>query len=180
MTAVIMKSNYREIGKMLDFAREYRFDLVKLYYIHGTRAAGENIFLEEDPAAMEYLCEMMPFFKKKAADYGLVLDSRLPVPGIKKYRKNGKKQLLCHRPWQSISIDYWGNVWPDVFCWDDGWKSERMPGAGNVFKSSIGQIWNGKGMQEYRRRIVQRECRGICNPECLSGLIPEKTRKLNV
>jgi MoaA/NifB/PqqE/SkfB family radical SAM enzyme len=83
-------------------------------------------------------------------------------------RKNNK--LICHAPWQRLVLDSEGQVRPFVFCMDK-W-------IGNSDQSSLQDIWNGPLMQEYRRRIIDGDYKGLCQPECISGQVADKIRDI--
>lgn len=74
-------------------------------------------------------------------------------------------KMVCHAPWQRLLLDSLGNVRPFAFC--STW-------VGSTEKSSLAGIWNGEGMQEYRRRLSHGDCSGLCRPECISGQVRDK------
>jgi len=59
-----MKSNYRQIEKVIDFAKEFKFDCIQLSPILGITGT-ENIFLNQDNVAGEYLTEILPKIIKR-------------------------------------------------------------------------------------------------------------------
>lgn len=185
--SIIMKSNYLEVEKFVDFAKEYNFNAVTLTPIRGCFGQ-ENIFENNDAVALEYLKKAMPGVTKKAYDYGVILNNW--IPGIRAVNeeqensdiKNGKEAdcrnpgvqqkngMICYAPWQRLVLDSEGQVRPFVFCLDK-W-------IGNSDKSSLEEIWNGEAMQEYRKRIINRDYQGLCQPECISGQVAEKIRDI--
>lgn len=183
--SIIMRSNYKELEKMIDFAKEYDFNAVTLTPIRG-RFGEENIFEDNDPQAMEDIRRAIPAITKKAHDYGIMLNNWLPGmqtgspagcaagPGdetLKAQEAAGplpKNKIICFAPWQRLVIDSEGQARPFVFCLNK-W-------IGNTDRDSLEDIWNGQAMQEYRRRLLQGEYHGLCQPECISGQVADKIR----
>ncbi len=59
-------------------------------------------------------------------------------------------------------MDFNGDIHPECLC--------PIP-AGNLMRQPLKAIWNGPGMQEYRRRLRDQEMTGFCNPQCLNGFL---------
>lgn len=78
MSFIVMKSNYREIKKTIDFAKTHGFDLLQLNPIEGVVDL-ENIFLHNDQEALEYINKAVPEILSQAKDYGIALDVRCPL-----------------------------------------------------------------------------------------------------
>lgn len=78
MSFIVMRSNYREIEKTIDFAKTHGFDLLQLNPIEGVVDL-ENIFLHKDQEALEYINKAVPEILSQAKDYGIVLDVRVPL-----------------------------------------------------------------------------------------------------
>lgn len=182
--SVIMKSNYREIEEMIDFAKSYNFNAITLTPIRGDFKE-ENIFENNDKEALEYINKSIPKIIKKAYEAGIILNNWLP--GLENERsgptvvKEGcgasdservnfcmDNRIICYAPWQRLVIDNEGQVRPFVFCLNQ-W-------VGNTNQSSLDEIWNSSAMQEYRRRLIDHNYRGLCQPECISGQVAEKIR----
>lgn len=186
--SIIMKSNYREIGQFIDFAKEYNFNAITLTPIRGDYRE-ENIFDNNDKKALEYIKKAMPEVTKKAYEYGVILNNWLPgmrvgdnefkgcSSEVVKEKKCGNSpsqqknnKIICHAPWQRLVLDSEGQVRPFVFCMNK-W-------IGNSDKSSIHEIWNGEAMQEYRKKIINCDYYGLCQPECISGQVADKIRDI--
>ncbi len=193
---VIMKSNYKEIMKLVEFAHRYGFDAVTFNPLRGDYGE-ENIFANKDVRALNYIEKNMPKVKERANELGIRLNDWLPVESCcceeddisnseseeKEVEEEGKKEqesktdnpdsknLICYAPWQRMVLDNMGNVRPHVFCLNK-W-------VGNSDEMSLSDIWNGAGMREYRRKIASGNFKDICQPECINGQVRENTREIN-
>lgn len=184
--AVIMRSNYHQIERFIDFAKEYGFNAMTLTPIRGDYGA-ENIFENHDIEALEYIKKVMPRITSKAYEYGIRLHNWIPGtqgegchPQIQSEAytnlsantttslNNDYKKIICYAPWQRLVIDSEGQVRPFVFCLNK-W-------IGNTGRSSLQDIWNCEAMQEYRKRLINHDYRDLCQPECISGQVAEKIR----
>jgi len=172
-----MKSNYREIEKFIDFAKEYNFDAITITPLRG-EFGDENIFEQNNTEALEFLRKAMPKVTQKARGYGIILNNWLPgLQGdVCKIEECGgvpaqkKGKMICHAPWQRLVLDSEGQVRPFVFCMNK-W-------IGNSDKNSLEEIWNSEAMQEYRKRIINCDYQGLCQPECISGQVADKIRDI--
>jgi len=77
MSFIVMKSNYQELERILDFAKEHEFDLLQVNPVEGVVDL-ENIFLHNDQEALGYVHAIMPEILKQAEDCGITLDVRVP------------------------------------------------------------------------------------------------------
>jgi MoaA/NifB/PqqE/SkfB family radical SAM enzyme len=186
MHAVVMRSNYRELERFIEFAHTYAFDALHLMPIWGNLDSEENIFHRQDKEALDYLRLHIGAAERQAASCGLNLLNSLPFssePGGRSESEkkgpeggncdlqaagNGKK-LLCHMPWRRMVINPAGNVCPACHC-------HAM--IGNVLNGGLAALWNNETMQLYRRNIIEGTCGGFCNPSCVSGIIAEELRGL--
>ncbi|NLB34731.1 MAG: hypothetical protein GX817_02770, partial [Elusimicrobia bacterium] len=173
---VIMRSNYKELEGFIKMAAKYGIYAVTFSPIRGI-FGDENIFDSQDAEAFSFIRENMPSVKKLARDLGVRLNDWLPVdqtPVSKtteptpSLMENDK--LFCHSPWQRLTIDNMGSVRPHIFCLN---KS-----IGNVDNMSLEELWNSPGIREYRRRIINRDHEGLCQPECINGQVAENTRDI--
>ncbi|HLD29791.1 MAG TPA: radical SAM protein, partial [bacterium] len=169
---VVMRSNYREVPEILDFARKYGFQAVQLFPIQGNYA--ENMFLKPAPGEMNFLREAVCGLKDKSKLYNIHLHSCIPISGGNNAgrvsRKKGgsaaeKKNMFCYHPWQSLFIDNLGTVFPHCFC---------VKPVGNADKNTLDEIWNNAGMRSCRRKMAGGAIDGFCNPLCLSGALKEQ------
>jgi len=184
--SVIMKSNYFEVEEMVDFAKEYNFNAVTLTPIRGDFGE-ENVFENNDTAALEYIKKITPKITRKAYEYGIILNNWLPGMQEEAFGVQDKscknlnvneipsenkinKRIICYAPWQRLVLDSKGQVRPFVFC--------LKKWIGNADQSSLEEIWNGEPMQEYRRKLIDHDYMDLCQPECISGQVAEKIRDI--
>lgn len=173
----VMKTNYHEIEKMLDFAKKYEFNFIRFYPVLGLNDT-ENIFHQNDSEAANYLEKIRPKLVKKASKYKIRLDYQLPslknfdcykdqfkeprrTEIVNKCIKNLKKNILCYYPWQKMHIQN-NRVRAECYCLRD---------IGDLKKNSLEEIWNGKNMQIYRKKIAKNRF-DWCDYKCILNLIP--------
>lgn len=176
MHVVIMNSNYRELERFIDFAKEYEFDALHLMSIWGNLNSDENIFYHKNMEALNYIKENISRVEMKAKEYNISLLNSLPYSNSsgeddrKEKRIESKTEnLLCYMPWRRLVINPAGNVCPACHC-------KEM--VGNVLENSLSEIWNNEKMQMYRRKIADYDYLDLCNPDCISGVISEELRGL--
>ena len=184
MHTVVMNSNYRELEKFVDFAKEYEFDALHLMPIWGNLDSPENIFYHKNEEALNYIKENIGKTEKKAQTYNLNLLNSLPYKGnsgegkpsenvenvkTEEYRRSENDSMLCHMPWKRMVINPAGNVCPACHC-------KEM--IGNVLNNTLNEIWNNEKMQIYRQRIALKDYLDLCNGYCIKGAISEELRGL--
>ncbi|GAI14771.1 unnamed protein product, partial [marine sediment metagenome] len=168
MNFVVMKSNYRELEKVMDFVMEYKFDFLRIIPTHNiTRSI--NCLKSKGWGCIE---KVMPQVLEKSRN-GIILWNWLPrIKNLEKQQINDNKSncaptlgALCYWPWQFLIINPSGNVKPHCFC-----RKE----VGNVHKNSLKEIWNNKLMQLYRQKLLNKDYRDLCDEKCISGVIPKE------
>lgn len=174
MHAVIMKSNYKELGEFIEFAKDNGFDALHLMPIWGNLEGDENIFYHKNIEALEYIKKNIGSVEKKARDYCLNLLNSLPFSGNNGGYGQGEKKeekagYLCYMPWKRMVINPAGYICPACHC-------REM--VGNVADNTLEEIWNNAKMQAYREKISRGSCMGLCNPDCINGVISEELRGL--
>lgn len=177
LNACVMRSNYRELEPFLDFSKRYQFESVGfLPMVHTPYADNsENIFsgeLPEDAMAIEHLRSLALPLQRNAESMGVRLQWYLPSPEEPRteHARPPETEFSCERPWHKlvVRVDLDSHAYPDCPC--------RIP-IGNLMKDSIKELWNGPGMQEYRRRLRDQTMRGFCNPLCLTGFVDPRLRR---
>ncbi len=182
MHIVIMKSNYRQLGQVVDFAQKYNFVFLSINPIQDI-SGPENIFLHKDREAVNFIKKIMPEVIEKARDCGIILHNRLPEiedavlyqedlnihnktsandKNSFEYSDEKNSELLCHWPWQHLFVGFCGGVKPLCIC-----RKE----VGNIHRNSLKGIWNNRMMQLYRQRLLEDNYLDLCNHRCISGLI---------
>ena len=195
MHTVIMRSNYSDTDKFIDFANKFNFDIVYMMPIWGGQQIEENIYIENDFNIMSELSNKISIAEQKAKDYNIEFFHSIPIIKkeeiLKKTVVNENKQereeqkkvddvkidsskekilesLFCHLPWQQLNIDPGGDVRPGCLC---------SKSVGNIEKKSILSIWNNEQMQEYRKRIINNP-KNWCNNDCINNNIKMDLRKV--
>ncbi len=185
----VMRSNFRELERVIDFARQYNFDRVILQPVKGNYDNKENIFFYNEEKILQYISGVKKMIKDEAKGSGIKLVDLLPVPSYglerertllhektppKKCGETRMGKLLCRAPWQQMFIEWGGYVYPHCLCIQDG--SNESKKIGSVLEESLTDIWNGKKMQLFRKKITDNTFQDICNPDCVSGLISADVR----
>jgi len=176
MNAVIMKSNYRQVTQILDFAKEYGFDLVQLMPIVGEDSA-EHIFSQKnrDAQALQFLDAQAAPLQEKAQAYHIELLNSLPTLHAAEENNNEAAEIrkegatFCYLPWQQILIYPDGNVRFGCFCDDP---------IGNVRENSISTVWNSPKAVEYRQRVAGNTYQTLCGKRCVDNQISIKLRQV--
>lgn len=186
INVVVMESNYHQLENFVDFAKEYQFDEVQLVPILGLKES-ENIFLNKNKKAREYLVDIFPKVLKKAQGYNIVLHNWLPqieseevtpLRGneqkenclISEHAIRKSKEVICFLPWQQMFMTPDRKLKPGCYC------SKEI---GDINISSLKEIWNGKVIQQYRRKLLDNDFCDLCDSMCVSGTIPKKELKVS-
>lgn len=75
-----------------------------------------------------------------------------------------KRKMICHIPWQQLTLDYNEVFFPDCQC--------NVPQNKNIVKFSdvtILDVWNSKELKEYRRLLAAGREKELCKPFCFDG-----------
>lgn len=195
MHTVVMRSNYKDTDKFIDFANKYNFDIVYMMPIWGGQQIEENIYIENDFNIMSELSNKINIAEQKAKNYNIEFFHSIPI--IKKeeilkkvvvnenklekekpkkvddvktdyFKEKISESLFCYLPWQQLNIDPGGDVRPGCLC---------SKSVGNIEQESILSIWNNEQMQEYRKRIINNP-KSWCNNDCINNNIKMDLRKV--
>jgi len=175
MNVVVMRSNYRELRKLVEFAGGHGFEFVCLMPLHTHLKTDEDIFSGPDSEAVDFLRGEMEAIENTARELGVRLENRLTIPHKPVISESSPQQLskivapttyLCHLPWYQLLLDYDGTVRPDCLC-------GVTPNAGSLQTISIAEAWNSVVMQEYRSNLSQHFNGIACNKDCITGKIKE-------
>lgn len=192
---VICRTNYKEIEKMVEFAKKYEFTAITLNPIRGYPE--ENIFQPIDEQAFDFMRKVIPLAETKAKEYGIRFNNWMPVDcgckeinfkhelvndfisdkensdeqpkkeELKNEEKNKKNnnRMICYAPWQRLLLDNMGQTRPYAMC--TKW-------LGSTEHFSLAELWNSKNMQIYRKKLAENDFHDLCQPECISGQIRYK------
>lgn len=176
MSFMVMKSNYNEMEKTLDFAKRYEFDVLQIYPIE-TTVDPENIFIHDDKKALEYIEKALSRIVKRAKEYGVrlnILNFKLPLVRdgdsdaenrisqkeennsdevLRKCPELKNKGILCDAPWRHLFIQAGGLIQPSCRCFKE---------IGNISENTLEELWNGEKMQLYRKKILENDCSSLC------------------
>lgn len=200
MHTVIMRSNYKDTDKFINFANEYNFDIVYMMPIWGGQQIDENIYIGNNFDIMSELSDKINIAEKKARDYHIEFFHSIPI--IKKDERadntiinenNKNEQKDVEKNETEVDNIKGNNVketeTESLFCYlpwqqlniDPG--GEVRPGClcskpiGNIEKESLLSIWNNEQMQEYRKRIINNP-KNWCNNDCINNVIKIDLRKV--
>jgi MoaA/NifB/PqqE/SkfB family radical SAM enzyme len=180
MHVVIMRSNYHQLEGFIDFAKEYGFDAIHLIPMWGNLNSQENIFHQRDESALGHISAVSNIIEEKAKKYNIQLLNSLPRNNLRHNNNNRQEDkvnctkkdedmLLCQLPWQQLNIDPGGAVRPGCLC---------LKPLGSILEDSLKDLWNNAVMQNYRKKIIDRDYHGWCIPQCLSGQISNELRRV--
>lgn len=172
INVVVLRSNYQQLDSFIDFALKYGFCGINFLHMIGNVCPNENILNPPDKEAVGYLKRAIPDVIERGNSFGInvtydfatmLSDTELSEGG------NGittidEDKLFCLLPWKSLFVDgsQEGDVYPECIC--------RKP-VGNIFKESLQEIWNNRNMQLYRKRILDKDLKNWCNPNCIKGMV---------
>ncbi|MBM3245013.1 MAG: radical SAM protein [Candidatus Omnitrophica bacterium] len=166
MNVVVMKSNYHLLIECVEFARKYGFRNIAFNQVSGIEH-GENISYDNDKDIRESINLQARLIDNMFADSGVGIIWNLPGMCDSQAKQpicgnNQEAYLLCDLPWKGMYIcaQRQGDIFPDCWC--------RHP-AGNIFRDSLLEVWNGTNMREYRQRLSKSDF-NLCNPACRNRL----------
>lgn len=180
LRCTIMKANYKELERFIEFARRYEFNVVQMAPISSDGYDPENIFTNKDRDILHYIVETKPKIRELAAQYRIKLLDWVPawdepnelegkIEEAPVVAKLGLiKKPVCFRPWKQIAMNVRGKIFPECLC------NEPI---GDAFQDSLTDVWNNEKMQTYRSQLARHEYTRWCNPDCISGTIPAEHLK---
>lgn len=162
MTAVVMRSNYKNLHLFPDFCKKYNFNFLVLNFLLADLIPEEDIIMNPAPEALNYLRRAIPQINNKCKEYNIGFDylfkSRIenfPQDYLNKEHKNYIGH--CIYPWTKIYIGPDGEVKPSCEC---------TLIVGNLKNNTWEDIWNGHNMQMYRDLISNGQTNKICSQPC--------------
>lgn len=158
---LVMKSNYKEIPDIVDFAYKYKFSIVvflrcvtdneNLKITEEYEKDIENYIKQADIKAREYNIKIIDVFSEfnDAVCNGRETENK---------KTAADKGLFCHLPWYEMTVQEDNAVKPHCTC---GYA--RLTNTDKY--NNIYDIWNNEVMQEYRKQILKSDngkCIDIC------------------
>lgn len=180
LRTTIMKSNFDQLEKFIEFARDYQFDVVQMAPLSSDGYDPQNIFVNKDIEILRSISQATPKIRELAKKYRIKLLDWIPVlDGSNNHTKKSEavfienksvesKKPVCFRPWKQIAMNVRGDIFPECLC------SEPI---GNAFNNTFEDVWNNEKMQMYRKRLSEYEFTDWCNSDCISGTIPPEHLK---
>lgn len=180
LRATVMKSNYAQLERFIEFAREYEFDIVQMAPLSSDGYDPQNIFINNDLEILRYISQTVPKIRELAQRYRIKLLDWIPslpetdnqaerimtVPGEDKPVES--KKPVCFRPWKQLAMNVKGDIFPECLCAEP---------VGKASVDSLAGVWNNQKMQDYRRKLSGHNFTDWCRPECVQATIPAEHLK---
>lgn len=160
---VVMKENYNEIIKIIEFAHKY--NISKVAFIKCVHYEEKKDFSKEELFYIKNT--LLPAAYEKARKNGIDIDNQidslfeqiLPVKLNKNKKIKKNKNLYCHLSWQELIVSYENIIKTDVLClMHEKYEPKNI--------NSLNAIWNSKMMISLRKHIVAGNLNG-CNSTCM-------------
>jgi tetratricopeptide (TPR) repeat protein/MoaA/NifB/PqqE/SkfB family radical SAM enzyme len=172
LNVVVMKRNMDELELFPEFCSTYRIRRLQFSYLRPDVVPHEDIFNAPNHELTERLRDTITKVKKKCEHLGVAFNCTfghlLPFHGenaaghAAMESKNSKRVFKCVYPWTNIFLHSDGLIMPQCCC--------NVP-VGNIYHNTIEEIWNGKIMQMYRRKLIDNTHEGFCASEDFEGLL---------
>ncbi|MBU1125083.1 MAG: tetratricopeptide repeat protein [Candidatus Omnitrophica bacterium] len=186
MSFIVMRSNFHELDKVVDFAKQRGFDLLQLNPITSVVDL-ENIFLHRDEEVLQKIAQQIPALIRYAHETKLELDVRLPVyisqcqnieedPCPQESIRDNDSDVnyeITHNP-ECIEERCPVLQSNDIAC-ELPWKHLFIDRSGairsschcikdvaHITKNSLRDAWNSTKMQAYRQRIISGDFKESC------------------
>lgn len=169
INTVVMRSNHRELHLFPAFCQRYGIKHLRFDFLRPDVAGGEDILINPDSRAIEYLKDVLPKIEEECHRLGIWFEYTLkPFLSISDNLSGGpnrkEQPIRCKLPWKKIFIDASGEgtVRPDCLC---------EHSIGNIYSNSIEEIWNSEPMQLYRKRLAQGDVFDWCSKACINHAV---------
>lgn len=179
MQSVVMKSNYKQIDRMVEFAVEKGFSKILFQRLFPSYLAqNEGLDDEENNFAVSKINEYREKFEKqqmiinidsnieyvnkvseksqqRQGDNINIVDNNIKQECFGLCDEKQTADLFCLAPWKRMFIGRENIVMPVCHCDVDGIKVD-----------DVGELWNGKSMIDFRKNILEgkipRQCLSFC------------------
>lgn len=196
MFVLVTKYNYMELETFIDFAYNYNFDLVRFIQLDNIKNSPKSYDICNPKS--EIYSELVKFFNKAvilANKYKIKIKNELPLDiknkeiieneKISYCKKNlyayeienymldienicNISNLFCVWPWEQFQIDSDGDIFFNCFC--D--RTKKI--FGNIKEQTILGLWNSEKVVKFRRKIIDNNCKNICNKMCIVNNVHRK------
>lgn len=174
LRCTIMKANYTQLEKFLEFARDYEFDVVQMAPLSSDEYDPQDIFVHKDREIMRYISWGMPRVRELARKYKIKLLDWIPTtndadnPKAEIETEPSSKSPVCLRPWKQIAMNVKGDIFPECLCAEP---------IGDIFNNTLEEVWNNEKMQSYRKKLCENKYTDWCRQDCILGTIPPEHLK---
>lgn len=184
MQAVIMKSNYKQVERMIDFAVKNGFNKIMFQRLYpGYLAQNEELTISEN----NFVCDCVDNYIKKLdlENMKFGIESNIKrialsgnensndIIGVRELKKQDCETdskdngIFCLAPWKRLFIGRTNIVMPVCHCDVEGLSVDNES-----------DLWNGKTMVYFREKILTRSEPDQCKTFCqTSGHVFENIRK---
>ncbi len=150
LRSVITKLNFDKIPEIVNFAKDYHFDEVEFIKPIGRTDLLEAFGLNEKEIEKVEGCASLLSKSGIKNNFDNFLKD-INVVNSKNSIRHGKSVSsfinLCYKPWTYLTIRPNGDV---LGCYR--LEDFNLSFCGNVYKDSLGGIWNGQAYQDFRRK----------------------------
>lgn len=188
LRATIMRCNYKTLHLFPDFCKRYNFSSLTFDLLIPDVIPCEDIVGKPDFDAILYLNDTIPMIENECRENNI--DFKCTFSGyIKKTSQEVHNKPLgnlaffelgaedeafktdCSYPWKRLHIETDGRVYPACQC---------KQSVGDLKNDSFEEIWNGSGIQLYRKLLSNNEAGKICSQTCFFCGAVGRTEEIDV
>jgi len=168
---IVTRINYELVPEMINLKKELGFDGIEFLPINPKTARTKDLLLTAGD--LEKLRRLVPLIASRMKENNLPIQS---LESIVALCKNGdavvkgapsfplRKEIMCFSPWQMITVDPFGNIYPCCFACTfqnlpdkhlDKLQEEDTFCLGNLREKSLADIWNGSKSAWFRDKSKQ-------------------------
>ncbi|MBN2407418.1 MAG: tetratricopeptide repeat protein [Elusimicrobia bacterium] len=201
MQTVVMKENYRDIGKIMDFLKRFRINRLQFVPLNDSINRLDSVYYQ--PEVREHAAKAIKDLAEKTREEGICFINGIPIgpqdagetPGSGDKHEPARKapeggsgepagavdaaarekssngDMQCLFPWQLLNMDARGYVTSYCYC--------PVMEIGNANESDIMDIWNCDKMLTLREKIIGNTHSDWCNSTCVEGIIPREALRVD-
>jgi len=172
LRCTIMKANYGQLERFVEFAKDFEFDIIQMSPLSIDGYDPEDIFVHKDLGIIKQISDTMPKIRDLARKYKIKLLDWIPTSiennNASQKEREPLKKPLCFRPWKQLAMNVKGYFFPECLC--------AKP-IGDVLHNTLEEIWNSEEMQMYRKKLLENRYTDWCGADCIAGAIPPEHLK---